>query len=555
MVLIDILGAVALLLWALRLVRTGVFRWGGAAVRRWVGYGTRNRLAAFLAGVAATIAVQSSTATALMTASMAGQGFMTTSMALAVMLGADVGTSLVARLLAIDLHWLSPSLLLLGGALHALGGEHRGRRALARILVGIGLMLLALKLLGAATLPVRESALVQAMLEALGGEPLFALIVAAALTAAVHSSLATVMLAGSLAGAGVIGTETAVALVLGANLGGAIPAVLATSADGAAARRVPLGNLLVRVTGSLLALPLVPMAASFLAGMAPLTAVVSAHVAFNAALALLFLPLVTPLARLTEGLLPQPEDAGEDAATPRHLDESALETPSVAIAGAVRETLRLGDLVEDMLCRSLTALRQNDERPIAEVSRADDRVDRLHTALKLYLAKLGRRHLDAEKTRRVDDLMAFAINLEHIGDIIDKSLMELAAKRIRHHLHFAPEDFREVEELHRRTVENLRTALGILIGEDRRLARQLIAGKDAVRALERTATARHLDRVRRGDAASIETSALVLDILRDLKRINAHVAAVALPILDQVGELSESRLKVVGLPRLESRDV
>ncbi|WP_244439464.1 Na/Pi cotransporter family protein [Azospirillum baldaniorum] len=380
----------ALLLWALRLVRTGVFRWGGAAVRRWVGYGTRNRLAAFLAGVAATIAVQSSTATALMTASMAGQGFMTTPMALAVMLGADVGTSLVARLLAVDLHWLSPSLLLLGGALHALGGEHRGRRALARILVGIGLMLLALKLLGAATLPVRESALVQAMLEALGGEPLFALIVAAALTAAVHSSLATVMLAGSLAGAGVIGTETAVALVLGANLGGAVPAVLATSADGAMARRVPLGNLLVRVTGSLLALPLVPMAASFLAGMAPLTAVVSAHVAFNVALALLFLPLVTPLARLTEGLLPQPEDAGEDAATPRHLDESALETPSVAIAGAVRETLRLGDLVEDMLCRSLTALRQNDERPIAEVSRADDRVDRLHTALKLYLAKLGR---------------------------------------------------------------------------------------------------------------------------------------------------------------------
>lgn len=549
----------ALLLWALRLVRTGVFRWGGAAVRRWVGYGTRNRLAAFLAGVAATIAVQSSTATALMTASMAGQGFMTTAMALAVMLGADVGTSLVARLLAVDLHWLSPSLLLIGGALHALGGEHRGRRALARILVGIGLMLLALKLLGAATLPVRESALVQAMLEALGGEPLFALIVAAALTAAVHSSLATVMLAGSLAGAGVIGTETAVALVLGANLGGAVPAVLATSADGAAARRVPLGNLLVRVTGSLLALPLVPMAASFLAGMAPLTAVVTAHVAFNTALALLFLPLVMPLARLTEGLLPEPadagEDAGEDAATPRHLDESALETPSVAIAGAVRETLRLGDLVEDMLCRSLTALRQNDERPIAEVSRADDRVDRLHTALKLYLAKLGRRHLDAEETRRVDDLMAFAINLEHIGDIIDKSLMELAAKRIRHHLHFAPEDFREVEELHRRTVENLRTALGILIGEDRRLARQLIAGKDAVRALERTAAARHLDRVRRGDAASIETSALVLDILRDLKRINAHVAAVALPILDQVGELRESRLKVVGLPRLESRDV
>nr|WP_282184375.1 Na/Pi symporter [Azospirillum formosense] len=221
-----------MLLWALRLVRTGVFRWGGAAVRRWVGYGTRNRLAAFLAGVAATIAVQSSTATALMTASMAGQGFMTTSMALAVMLGADVGTSLVARLLAVDLHWLSPSLLLIGGALHALGGEHRGRRALARILVGIGLMLLALKLLGAATLPVRESVLVQAMLEALGGEPLFALIVAAALTAAVHSSLATVMLAGSLAGAGGIGAAEGGGRGPGGHLGGAGAGLAGTPGGG-----------------------------------------------------------------------------------------------------------------------------------------------------------------------------------------------------------------------------------------------------------------------------------------------------------------------------------
>ncbi|WP_448206153.1 Na/Pi cotransporter family protein [Azospirillum sp. sgz302134] len=544
----------ALLLWGLRLVRTGVFRCGGAALRRWVGQGTRNRVAAFAAGMAATIALQSSTATALMTAAMVGQGYIASAMALAVMLGADVGTSLVARLLAADVHWLSPSLLLLGGALHALGGEHRNRRALGRILVGVGLMLLALRLLGTATAPVRESGLVQAMLAALGGEPLFALVVAALLTAAVHSSLATVLLIGSLAGARVVDPELAVALVLGANLGGAVPAVLATLRDTAAARRVPVGNLLARAAGALLALPLIPLAVEALSGMAPFTAVVTAHVGFNLALALLFLPLVGPLAGIAERLIPADESA-EDAARPRHLDESALETPSVAIAAALRETLRLGDLVEDMLCRSLEALRHDDERAIAGISRTDDQVDRLHTAIKLYLAKLGRGPLDEAESRRVNDIMAFAINLEHVGDIIDKSLLDRAAKRARHGLHFAAEDFREVEELHRRTVENLRTALGTFIAEDRRLARQLIAGKDAVRALERAATVHHLDRVRRGDADSIETSALVLDILRDLKRINAHVAAVAHPILDQVGELRESRLKVVGLPRLEQRDV
>lgn len=542
------------MLWGLRLVRTGVFRCGGAALRRWVAQGTRNRVVAFLAGTGATLALQSSTATALMAAALAGQGLLGTAMAQAVMLGANVGTSLVTRLLAIDLHWLPPSLLVLGGMLHALGEGHRLRRDLAGVLMGLGLMLLALRLLGTATIPVERSELVQAMLAALGGEPFFAMLVAAALTAAVHASLAVVLLTASLAAAHIVDPALAAALVLGANLGGALPVVLETSRENAAARRVQVGNLIVRALGALAVLPVLRVAVTALDGMAPFTAVVTMHVAFNVGLAAVFLPLVGPLARLTERLIPDVETA-DDEARPRHLDESVLETPSVAIAGALRETLRLGDLVEDMLCRSLVALRQDDERPIAEVSRTDDRVDRLHTAIKLYLAKLGRGNLDEAESRRVNDIMAFAINLEHVGDIIDKSLMELAAKRIRHRLHFAPEDFREVEELHRRTVENLRTALGTFIAEDRRLARQLIAGKDAVRALERAATLHHLDRVRRGDADSVETSALVLDVLRDLKRINAHVAAVAHPILDKVGELSESRLKVVGLPRLERRDV
>lgn len=545
------------MLWGLRLVRTGVFRSGGAALRRWVAQGTRNRVVAFLAGTGATLALQSSTATALMAAALAGQGLLGTAMAQAVMLGANVGTSLVTRLLAVDLHWLSPSLLVLGGVLHALGQERRLRRDLASVFLGLGLMLLALRLLGTATLPVERSELVRAMLAALGGEPFFALLVAAMLTAAVHASLAVVLLTASLAGAHIVDPALAAALVLGANLGGALPVVLETARENAAARRVQVGNLIVRALGALAVLPFLGIAVAPLGGMAPFTAVVTMHVAFNVALALVFLPLVGPLARLTERLIPDAAaaDDADGAARPRHLDESVLETPSVAIAGALRETLRLGDLVEDMLCRSLVALRQNDERPIAEVSRADDRVDRLHTAIKLYLAKLGRGNLDEPEARRVNDIMAFAINLEHIGDIIDKSLMELAAKRLRHGLHFAPDDFREVEELHRRTVENLRTALGTFIAEDRRMARQLIAGKDAVRALERAATLHHLDRVRRGVADSVESSALVLDILRDLKRINAHIAAVAHPILDEVGELSESRLKVVGLPRLERRDV
>ncbi len=535
----------------MRLVRTGVFRALGADLRRWVGLGTRNRLFAFAAGTVVTLALQSSTATALMAAATAGRGLMSTAAALAVMLGADVGTAVVARLLSLDLHWLSPGLVLLGGVLFATGEGSRQRRAAARTLVGVGLALLALRLLGEATLPIRGSELIHALLSALAGEPLIAVLVAAAVTVLLHSSLAMVLLVASLAGSGLLDLDGAAALVLGANLGGAVPAVLATLKEGAAARRVPLGNLAMRGVGVLLALP---AAALWLDGPADAEAVVLFHVAFNAVLAVGFLPLTGVAAGLAARALPDPETADEGVG-PRHLDESALESPSEALACAVRETLRLGDLVEEMLRRSLDVLRGDDERALAEVSRMDDAVDRLHTAIKLYLVKLGREHLDEADGRRAGEILAVAINLEHIGDIIDKNLMDLAAKKARHRLRLPPDDLQAVETLHRRTLDNLRTALGIFISEDLRLARQLVGEKDAVRQLERAAAEGHLERIRRDGGEGIEESALFLDVMRDLKRINAHAAAVAYPILERGGELRGSRLKSqAGFAALRKRD-
>ncbi len=542
LVLIDILGAVALLLWGLRMVRTGVFRACGASLRRWVGLGTRNRVVAFLAGFGVTLGLQSSTATALMASAMSGQQLMTTAMALAVMLGADVGTSVVAGFLSLDVRWLSPALLLLGAALFAVGEGSRPRRAVARTLVGLGLMLLAMRLLAEATVPVRESELIHAMLGGLTSEPALALLVAAGLTALLHSSLAVVLLIASLAGGGLLDLPGTAALVLGANLGGAVPPLLATMREVPEGRRVPLGNLIMRAAGALAALPFVTMLGDVLGETANAQTAVLLHAGFNLALAALFIPLVGPVARLTVLALPD-RPPGEDEGQPRHLDESVLEAPTAAIACAVRETLRLGDLVEDMLRRTLDVLRHDDERLIAEVSRTDDAVDALHTAIKLYLVKVGRGQLEDEDSRRVGEIMAFAINLEHIGDIVDKSLMEIAAKKTRLGLRFPAEDFQAIAALHHRTLDNLRTALGIFISEDRRLARQLIAEKDEIRALERTSAENHLKRVREGRTESIETSALTLDLLRDFKRINAHAASVAYPLLRRTGELRESRLK------------
>ncbi|ALA17899.1 MULTISPECIES: Na/Pi cotransporter family protein [unclassified Chelatococcus] len=541
LVLIDLLGAGALLLWGLRMVKTGVTRAFGSSLRHWIALGTTNRFKAFFAGLAATIAVQSSTATALITASFASRELMTTAMAQAIMIGANVGTAMVTRLLALNLHWLSPVLILCGVATFMASDSSRPK-AIGRAIIGLGLMLLSLQLIGAATEPMRASPTLQSLLAALGAAPVIGLLVAAVLAFVASSSLAIVLLVASLAASSNMDAGLVVALVLGANLGGAVPPALATAGYGPLARRVTLGNLAVRGAGCLLALPLIGPIDGYLARAAALTGnfAVDVHLAFNIALALLFLPLVGLIARLAERLMPpQPEDR----LGPRYLDTSSLDTPAVALSCAARETLRIGDVVEVMLVRSLEALRNNDAKLKSEIAKMDDEVDALQQAVKLYLSRLGHEGLDDEDARKATEIISYAINLEHIGDIIDKSLLDMIAKKIKYGLRFSREGMAEIEELHARTLENLRIAQSIFISRDMDLARKLVEVKVDVRHMERLSAERHLERLREGRIESIQSSTLHLDVLRDLKQINAHITSVAYPILDEAGALRESRLR------------
>ena len=534
------------MLWGLRMVRTGVLRAYGGDLRHFVGVGLRRRLSAFGIGLGVTAMLQSSTATALITASFAERGLMATAPALAVMLGADVGTSLVAQVLSFDLGIVSPLLILAGVAAFSVGGATR-RRDLGRAVIGVGLMLLALRLIVAASAPVRESGVIQEILVGVEREPLLALFVAAGLTWVAHSSLAIVLLIISLAGVGLLTSKLALVLILGANLGGGVPALLATWRGDIAARRVTMGNMGFRVVGCLVALPLLDIVQPALALLSTDVGRQAAnfHTAFNLALAVAFLPLVGLVAKALERALPaRPKD--EDPAQPRYLDPGAIESPSLAIAAAARETLRMGDTLETMLRDTLKVLESDDRKLAEQISRADDVIDKLHEAIKLYLTQVSRESLGDVDSRRCMEIIAFTTNLEHVGDIIDKNLMELAVKKIKNRLKFSDEGMREIAALHGQVLENLKLAMAVFIAADVKMARQLLSEKVNFRERERQLAERHLDRLRSGRAESIETSSLHLDILRDLKRINSHLTSVAYPILEQAGELRQSRLRQVG---------
>jgi len=541
-VMINLFGAVALLLFGLALVKDGVTRAFGARLRTGLASGTRGSLRSFISGFVATVALQSSTATALMVASFVERELVKPRMAQIVLLGANVGTAVTAWIVAAGVEWLSPLVILVGLVLYRSGST--ARKGGGTALIGIGLMLLSLHLLSGATEPMRTSPALAAFIALLDNAWLVALIFSAMIAFISSSSLAAVVLILSLASTGILSPGLIIALVLGANLGGAIPPVVASMRGAASAKRVTLGNLIVRAVGCLAALPLASFGADLLT-MLPFGAEklpVDAHLAFNVILAIVAWPFSRLLARLMRHLVP--DDAQEDSG-PKFLDVQELSTPTVALASATREVLGIGDLIERMLMRASDSFERDNLTKLMDIPLLEARVDRLQQEVKVYLSRLGRSGLSEEDSRRSIDIIDYAINLEHIGDIIDKGLLPQVMKKATLGLKFSEDGHSELRTLFNLTLDNLRIAQTIFVTRDFRLARQMMEVKVEVRRMEKESSDRHIARLRDGRTESLQTSSLHLDILRDLKRINAHIASVAHPILDDSGVLIESRLRSV----------
>ncbi|WP_064742187.1 Na/Pi cotransporter family protein [Inquilinus limosus] len=534
LILLTLAGYVALLLWGVHMVSTGVMRAFGSDLRRVLGRSLRYRLNAFLVGLGVTAALQSSTATGLMATSFVASGVIGLAPALGVMLGANVGTTLIVQILSFKISLVAPILILVGVVAFKRSGRTRSRD-LGRVWIGLGLILLALHLLVVAIEPAAEVPSVRAVFGLVASAPALGVLIAAGLAWAAHSSVAVVLLVMSLAGAGVIEQAAVVALVVGANLGSAINPVLEGAGGGNPVhRRLPVGNLLTRAIGVAVALPLAAPIADLLLRLDPDPARLAAnvHTAFNLVLAIPFFIALPATARLLEWLLPDRPENLQDPGAPLHLDDGALSDPHLALANAARETLRMADIVEAMLRGVVEALQADDRRRVTEISRMDDGVDGLHRAIKLYLTRISRDGFDDEAGRRYSDVLSFAINLEHIGDIIDKNLMELAAKRVRFRLAFSAEGTEEIRAMCERLLANLKLAVSVFMTGDAHTAARLIAEKEVFRELERHATETHFLRLREGRLESIETSSLHLDILRDTRRINSHIAAIGYPALD-----------------------
>lgn len=541
--LVDLAGTIALLMWGVHMVQSGVQRAFGPNLRRVLGRAFGDRCRAFLAGLGVTAVLQSSTATGLMAASFAAGGLVDLVPALAVMLGANVGTTLIVQVLSFNISRVAPLFILIGVVLFRRSSQSRPRD-FGRVAIGLGLMLIALNSLLALMTPYEDVPSLRILLGAVATQPVIAVILAAGLTWLAHSSVATILLIVSLAANSVVPPECAFALVLGANLGSALNPLIEGSGDDPVAKRLPLGNLLNRAFGAVLALALLRWIGPLMVTLDPnaARAVADFHTAFNIVMALLFLPLLGPYARLLRRLLPARATAA-DPSKPIYLDQNAREMPAIALAGASREALRMADVLEAMLRHALDALDRGDRNQVAAAKGLDNVLDRLCREIKIYLTGLDPDSLDDADNRRLSEVLGFVTNLEHAGDIVEKGLVAIAAKRLKRGLAFSPEGQAEIRAMLERLAGNVGAAAAVFMTEDPRAARRLLAEETVFRDLEARATDAHFARIRAGRVESVETSALHLDVLRDMKRINAHLTAAADSVLDRIGELLPSRLR------------
>jgi phosphate:Na+ symporter len=533
-VLLAFFGGMALLLYGIQLTGDSLQRAVGGRLRTLLTGLVRNRIVAVFSGAAVTALLQSSSATTVMLIGFVSAGLMTFRQTLGIILGADIGTTLTIQLIAFKITDYSPLLVGIGFSVMFLA-KRRVAKDVGSALLGFGLMFLGLKLILEGAAPIKTNPLATQVIASVAESPVLAVVVAAALSALVHSSAATIGLALALAVEGLLSLQGAVAVVIGANIGTCATALMAAVGASAEAKRVAVAHIAFKVLGAALAIPLIEPFTNFVSRSAGDAArqIANAHTLFNVGISLVFLPFTPWAARAIEALVPD-DEVGENPFKTRYVDERSLDQPSLALGQATREALRMADVVQGMLRDVVPAFRADNPEIIEDVERRDDQADFLEREIKLFLARLGREAMGPDLSQKEIALISVIGNLENIGDIIDKNLMELARKRLYHGRRFSDSGWAEILEFHGLVSKNLERAIAAFAANDRALAQEVLDQRPVIRQREREMRESHLNRLRSGLTESLETSEIHLDVLTNLKRISSHVSGLIFPILEEV---------------------
>lgn len=543
--LLNLTAAAVLLIWAVRMVQTGVQRAHGPLIRRALKSRKCHPLLMTALGVLLAIIFQSSTAVAVLTAGFVSSGFITSSVGVATVLGADLGSALVIQILSLNLTWLAPVCLIIGGILF-FKGKKRNFKQTGRILVGVALILISLKLLADSTAPLRQNEVVPFIVDYLTSDPITTFLFGAVFTWLIHSSIASLLLIIAFVAQAIVPPDVAVTLVLGANTGGAFIAVILSRNLNTRGQVVPLSNFCLRGVSAVLVLAIIHIFGmpEILSNFSSIQQIISFHIGFNMLLVVVGLPFIKPITTILLKVMSDREVNNEQPLSSRRsgLKEANIKLPARALAATTRELLYLAESVQTMFAPALDLYENFDKVEIKELKKLEKEILRVHTNIKRYLAKVSQQNLSEDQLKRNGDLMIFADNMAAATDVIINRLLKLAKERNEKALVFSDEGWRELLALHDRVLVNMQLAMNVLVSSDLETARQLVIEKNELSSMTQKSLGKHLERLSHYKTESLETSNMHNETLRGLRQVNSSFSSIAYSILDDAGQLRQTRL-------------
>ena len=532
-----ILGAATLMLWGVRMARTGVMRVYGAEIRRILPRTLKNRVVALLAGAGSATILQSSIAVAMFTSSLAAMGIIPVADGLVLMLGADAGSAVVAALLTLNLKALWPILMFSGYLLHAIYSDTNSPvKQYGRILLGLAMILVALTFMSQVSSGLAESELIRIIISSLGGELLMALLLFAILTWVAHSSIAILLFWASLVQAGITDNNALiVAAILGINFGNSIPPVIMSMNQEAPARRIVAGHAVIKLSGVIacfLFLRLIAPLYELIPGL-PGFRVVILHILFNLGLIVVFSPLANQIARFFERFYVNAVKPGETIG-PRYIPQINAEPGTAGmlpVTALCREILRIQGTIQIMLEATLEMLFSDKHEKHEEVLRMEEKVNLLFKAVRSYAVEVIRQGLDEADQKKVSALLRYTASLENSGDIICKTMIGIPESMKKDGKQFSEEGKNELLQLFRHLIGSTELAAELIMSWRPSTARSLILRKRDLKAKCQESSQRHIDRLSLGVADAMQSSSAHLDLTMNIRWVSTQISSLAYDVL------------------------
>ena len=523
-------GGLALFLFGMQLAKDHMQRLAGERIRVLIQKLTDNPILGLLLGICMTITVQSSGATAVLLVGLGSSNLITTRQAMAVLLGAAIGTTLTVQLISFKIIEFGLPIITFG--LLATFLLRKPLKSFGYAIMGFGFIFYGMKLMGDASIAIRSAEVFQLIISYFNDHWLWGVTFGMLLSVLFQNSAAAIGFTMAVAATGLLTLEGAIALVLGANIGTCTTALLASLGARPQGKQIAVAYLVMKITGVIIFIPLIGWFAILCqkTGVDPQRQIANAHTIFNFSIAMLFLPFLKLGEKIVNKIFPIVPDVGFRV---KYITPQALESPPFAFAQATQEILRSADIVFTMLKNSIHLFEYFSPELRDEMHDLDDQVDILDREVRFFLSKLSQKDLTESQAGREIELISFASELENIGDIIDTNIVELAEKKSRKLLGFSEEGFHEINDFHHQVVENFQLAVSVFTGGDRDLAMKLLRRMEELRLLEDKLRETHLERLHRGLKESFATSSIHLDLLGLYQRINSAISSVAYQILDQ----------------------